>query len=123
MAKTDKFNLMIEAFECDFSLAKDGSHSLSELEKKIKSNDEKIMKDIDLLEELSWLLRNGKAEIHLIEEPSSWVDHIRNMSVEELAAFLCDISDCKPDYCPAYKTCMCTELGTMESWLKSKKEK
>ena len=66
--KTDKFNNMISAFQCDMSLAKEGEHKLSELDKKIKENDETLLKDIDLLEELEWLLRNGKAEIHIIEE-------------------------------------------------------
>ena len=66
--KTDKFNRMIEAFECDFALARDDkSYSLSTLQSKINNGDELLLKDIELLEELSWLLRNGKAEIHLVE--------------------------------------------------------
>lgn len=65
--KTKKFNNMIEAFECDFVLARDGTHSLQELEKRIKAGDVRLLKDIELLEELSWLLRNGEAEIHLVE--------------------------------------------------------
>lgn len=67
MPKTTKFNNMISAFQCDFSLAKDGIHKLSELDKKIEQKDSSLLKDIDLLEELEWLLRNGKAEIHIVE--------------------------------------------------------
>lgn len=66
--KTDKFNNMIEAFECDFSLARNGERSLRELEERIEAGDVRILKDIELLEELSWLLRHKKAEIHLVEE-------------------------------------------------------
>lgn len=67
--KTDKFNNMISAFQCDFSLARDDEgHSLSELDNLIAKKNEKILKDIDLLEELEWLLRNGRAEIYLLEE-------------------------------------------------------
>ena len=65
--KTEKFNNMISAFQCDMSLAKDGKHRLAELDTKIKNKDASILKDINLLEELEWLLRNGKAEIHLVE--------------------------------------------------------
>jgi hypothetical protein len=41
------------------------------------------------------------------------------MNDEELAEFLCEISMCKPDYCPAYDKCMRTEHGTMKGWLQS----
>lgn len=88
MIKTDKFNSMIEAFECDFVLAKEGKYSISELENKVRFKDENLMADIDLLEELSYLLRYGKAEIHLIEEPKTNADRIRAMSDEELAEWL-----------------------------------
>lgn len=57
--ETDKFNSMIEAFECDFALALEGARSLGDLN--LKS--ERIKKDIELLEELSFLLRSGKAKI------------------------------------------------------------
>ena len=93
MAKTDKFNRMIEAFECDFVLAKEGKYSISELENKVIFKDEKLMADIDLLEELSYLLRYGKAEIHLIEEPKTNADKIRSMNDEELAEWLTKITD------------------------------
>lgn len=85
MAKTNKFNAMIEAFECDFTLAKNRLQSLGSLDISIIDKDEKLMKDINLLEELSFLLRNGKAEIHLIEETKTRGDKIRHMTDEELA--------------------------------------
>ena len=66
--KTDKFTDMIESFECDFAMAVDGRKDLSHLQKKIDSKDERVMKDIDMLAELSWLLRNGRAEIILKED-------------------------------------------------------
>ena len=65
--KTTKFNGMIEAFELDFTLAQNGERSLSELDKNIKNNDPKLIQDIELLKELSWMLRHGKAEIHITE--------------------------------------------------------
>ena len=49
-------------------------------------------------------------------------DKIRSMSDEELAEFLCNISICRPDYCPAYDTCIRTEHGTMKKWLQSEAE-
>lgn len=63
MTKTNKFNNMIEAFECDFDLAREGEKDLNELQELINKKDEKLLKDIDLLCELSYLLRYGKAEI------------------------------------------------------------
>ena len=66
--KTEKFNAMISSFQCDFSLARDDkNHSLSELDNLIAKKNETILRDIELLEELEWLLRSGKAEIHLVE--------------------------------------------------------
>lgn len=68
---TDKFKNMIEAFECDFDLAVEGRYDLSDLDEIIKDKSdprhEKMLTDIDLLRELSFLLRNGKAEILLTE--------------------------------------------------------
>ena len=68
--KTEKYNTMISAFQCDFSLAKeDGiNHRLADLDDLIKAKDQNILRDIELLEELEWMLRNGKAEIHIVEE-------------------------------------------------------
>lgn len=63
--KTDKYVNMIEAFECDFSLAKESNthYQISKLQAMIKNKDEGLMKDIDLLSELSFNLRHGKAKI------------------------------------------------------------
>ena len=66
--KTEKFNQMISAFQCDFSLAeKDNPVKLANLDDLIKRKDENLMRDIELLKELDWLLRTGKAEIHIVE--------------------------------------------------------
>ena len=68
---TDKFKNMIEAFECDFNLAVEGHYDLSDLDEVIKDKSnlrhEKMINDIGLLCELSFLLRNGKAEIYLTD--------------------------------------------------------
>lgn len=66
--KTDKFNNMISAFQCDFSLAVEGKHDLSELNTSIKNKQNCIIKDIELLEELEFLLRYGRAEIHMVDK-------------------------------------------------------
>lgn len=68
LTPTTKFNQMIEAFECDFELAKEDKHTLEELQNKIRAEDKKLLDDIDLLLELSFLLRYGKACICLIED-------------------------------------------------------
>lgn len=65
--KTERFNKMISAFQCDFSLAKEGDFKLADLDQKIKNREPNLMRDIELLEELEWMLRNGKAEIHILE--------------------------------------------------------
>lgn len=63
--RTDKYMDMIEAFECDFSLAKENNsrYQISKLQTMIEDKDEGLMKDIDLLSELSFNLRHGKAKI------------------------------------------------------------
>ena len=67
--KTDKYVNMIEAFECDFSLAKENNthYQISKLQAMIESRDEGLMKDINLLSELSFNLRHGKAKIVEVE--------------------------------------------------------
>lgn len=70
---TNKYNNMISAFQCDFACVRDGiiNHTLSELDAAIKNPDDPrhkgINKDIDLLEELEFLLRYGKAKIMVKE--------------------------------------------------------
>lgn len=60
---TGKYINMIEAFECDFSLAVHNKKDIAELDSTIKNKDEKLLKDIELLKELSFLLRNNKIKI------------------------------------------------------------
>lgn len=64
--KTTKFNNMISAFQCDLSLAKESEHKLAELDKLIESKDKDFLRDIELLEELEWMLRTGRVEIHIV---------------------------------------------------------
>ncbi len=68
--KTTKYNHMISAFQCDFSLAKegDGYRRLADLDDLIEKKDSKLLHDIELLEELEWMLRSGKAEIHIVDD-------------------------------------------------------
>lgn len=44
-------------------------------------------------------------------------EKIKSMGDEELALFLCKISSCSPVHCPAYKSCIRTEYGSMQTWL------
>ena len=124
--KTDKYTNMLEAFECDLLLAKNNSYSLSELDKALQDKDSRISKDLELLEELSFLLRNGKAEINLVSENATsdihekyicryiavWrdvdkglYDHARdafNIEMGKLAMLLM-LSDVKNKECEEYK--------------------
>jgi hypothetical protein len=68
MSKTDKFNRMIEAFECDFSLIQEGKKTFAELDKAMKDSRFSLAKDMELMQELSTMLRYGQAEIHIIDE-------------------------------------------------------
>lgn len=68
---TKKYAGMIEAFGCDFSLARDSgsrTFSLDELQLKIEQGDKRMLRDIDLLKELSFGIRNGKLQIMETEE-------------------------------------------------------
>ena len=82
--KTDKYTNMIEAFECDLRLAKDSRHSLAELDVSLRENDSKISKDLELLEELSFLLRHGKAEINLVSDRSDESENTQKSDVQVL---------------------------------------
>lgn len=66
--ETKKYVDMIEAFECDFALARDGQRDLRHLQQGLQDKDEALLKDIDLLENLSFDLRHGKAKIIKVEE-------------------------------------------------------
>jgi hypothetical protein len=59
---------MISAFQCDFSLAKGYPAFLCDLGRYLLDENSSLYKDIELLEELEFLLRHGKAEIHIIEK-------------------------------------------------------
>lgn len=89
--KTDKFNRMIEAFECDFSLIKEGKRTFASLDKVMKDSRYSLSEDMELMQELSTMLRYGQAEIHLTEKPKTNADRIRNFSDEELAEFLANM--------------------------------
>lgn len=67
LEKTEKFNRMIEAFECDFALIEQGEKSFAELDKLMKDNRYSLAEHMDLMQELSYLIRHGKAEIWLKE--------------------------------------------------------
>ena len=59
MKEIKKYNKMIEAFECDMTLARDGEKDISELD----FRDPNILHDIDLLADLSCGLRYNKLKI------------------------------------------------------------
>ena len=75
MSKIDKFNRMIESFECDFSLIKEGEKTFSELDEKIKDSRYSLAEDMELMQELSTMLRHGQAEIHIVDEAQAdkWI--------------------------------------------------
>ena len=55
----------IPEFECDFNLAADpeAGQGLDELQLKIEQGDERIISDIELLQELSYGIRHGSIKI------------------------------------------------------------
>lgn len=63
--KTEKYNRMIEAFECDFALIEQGKMTFAELDRLLKDKSYSLVTDMDLMQELSYLLRHGKAEIYV----------------------------------------------------------
>ena len=61
---TNKYLDMIDAFSCDFNLAKENDReSIPILQELINNKDERLLKDIDLLVELSYQLRHCKVKI------------------------------------------------------------
>ena len=64
----DRYTNMISAFQCDFSLAKDGYSNLGLLDKMIEEKNPSILQDIELLEELEIGLRYGRLKIIEVEE-------------------------------------------------------
>lgn len=59
MKVTKRYNKMIEAFECDMTLARNGEKDISELD----FRDPQLLNDIELLESLSYGLRYGNLKI------------------------------------------------------------
>lgn len=120
--KTDKFDKMIEAFECDFSLIREGKKTFSELDKIVNDSRYSLTEDMELMQELSTMLRYGQAEIHLIEKPKTNADRIRNMTDEELAEFFKEIGSClaSGDFidCSSFITCNGCDQRTLQ-WLQT----
>lgn len=67
---TQEYIRMLEAFECDFKLARDDGqkYGLDELQLKIENGDKRLLKDIELLEKLVFGIRYGKIRIVESEE-------------------------------------------------------
>ena len=63
--KTEKYNRMIEAFECDFALIEQGEKTFAELDQLMNDKRYSLAEHMELLQELSTLLRYGKAEIYV----------------------------------------------------------
>lgn len=63
----NKYEEMIQKFANDFTLemVMPESYSMSDL---IKKADKSLMKDINLLDKLAYLIRNGKATVKVIED-------------------------------------------------------
>lgn len=59
MKEIKKYNKMIEAFECDMTLARNGEKDISELD----FRDPNLLHDVDLLADLSCGLRYNKLKI------------------------------------------------------------
>lgn len=66
---TQEYTPMLEAFECDFVLARDGDQRLDYLSEKIRNKDKQLLHDIELLEKLSFGVRYGR--IKIMEEERS----------------------------------------------------
>lgn len=63
--QTKKYAGMIEALECDFSLAAspEKEYGLDELQLKIEQGDGRLLTDVELLQELSYGIRYGTIKI------------------------------------------------------------
>lgn len=68
MKKTNKFDRMIEAFECDFSLIQEGERTFADLDRLMNDSRYSLAEHMDLMQELSYLIRHGKAEIYVRSE-------------------------------------------------------
>lgn len=70
MKKTEKYNRMIEAFECDFALIENGKKTFAELDRMVEDSRCSLSEHMCLMQELSYLIRHGKAEIRVKEGES-----------------------------------------------------
>ena len=66
--KTEKYNDMITAFRRDFTLAKEDKNKLGKLNWLIKVGNKRIMRNIELLEELEYGLRHGTLQIMKVSD-------------------------------------------------------
>jgi len=66
--KTEKYNNMITAFRRDFTEAKEDKNKLDKLNWLIKVGNKRIMRNIELLEELEYGLRHGTLQIMKVKE-------------------------------------------------------
>jgi len=64
MKKTEKYNNMIIAFACDFSIYNEENDITQYEYKMILQNNEKLQKDIQLIAELEYKIRHGMVEIY-----------------------------------------------------------
>lgn len=67
---TNKYLNMIHAFECDFSIAKNYNEygRIDTLKNLLINKDVRLLKDIELLEELSFNLRHKKIILMEVDE-------------------------------------------------------
>ena len=68
MTKIEEFNHMLQAFASDFELAEENPEMLLILKGYIEEKNEKVLKDINLLSELAYLLRANKIKIIEVAE-------------------------------------------------------
>lgn len=68
MGKTSRYDNAVNSLATDLSLALHGKRKLSELDDKIKKGDIRTINDIAMFDELAYMIRSGKVEIHIINQ-------------------------------------------------------
>lgn len=63
---TSKYEDMIDSFDCDFQLAKEGIFTLNTIQNLISVDNKRLLKDIELLNELNFMIRHKQAKIVLV---------------------------------------------------------
>lgn len=63
MKNVDKYNTVISGFAADLSLSLNDPSCILYLRDMIESKDEDVLRNIDLINELDYNLRNGKLKI------------------------------------------------------------